>query len=51
MEVARMDPRAWPDVRDPGCVEEIREAYGRRRRIQYLPHAGAIEIRAISWTS
>ncbi|MFF3487339.1 hypothetical protein ACFYXC_29275 [Streptomyces sp. NPDC002701] len=26
VEVARMDPRAWPDVRDPGSVEEIREA-------------------------
>jgi len=24
-----MDPRAWPDVRDPGSVEEIREAFGR----------------------
>ncbi|WP_371271987.1 hypothetical protein [Streptomyces sp. cf124] len=30
VEVARMDPRAWPDVRDLGSVEEIREAFGRR---------------------
>jgi hypothetical protein len=30
VEVARMDPRAWLDVRDPGSVEEIREAFGRR---------------------
>ncbi|WP_330285403.1 hypothetical protein [Streptomyces sp. NBC_00576] len=30
VEVARMDPRAWPDVRDVGSVEEIREAVGRR---------------------
>jgi hypothetical protein len=28
VEVARRDPRAWPDVRDPGSVEEIREASG-----------------------
>ncbi|WP_425526086.1 hypothetical protein [Streptomyces mirabilis] len=25
VEVVLMDPRAWPDVRDPGSVEEIRE--------------------------
>ncbi|MFJ4633420.1 hypothetical protein [Streptomyces sp. NPDC088847] len=30
VEVARMNPQAWPDVRDPGSVEEIREAFGRR---------------------
>lgn len=30
LEVARIDPRAWPDVRDPGSVEEIREVFGRR---------------------
>lgn len=30
VEVARMDTRAWPDVRDVGSVEEIREAFGRR---------------------
>lgn len=28
MEVARMVPRAWPEVRDPGSVEVIREASG-----------------------
>lgn len=28
VDVARMDPRAWPDVRDPGSVQEIREAFG-----------------------
>jgi hypothetical protein len=25
-----MDPQAWPDVPDPGSVEEIRVAFGRR---------------------
>jgi hypothetical protein len=30
VEVARINPRTWPDVRDPGSVEEIREAFGRR---------------------
>ncbi|MFI5801125.1 hypothetical protein [Streptomyces sp. NPDC051677] len=49
VEVARKDPRAWPDVRDPGSVEEIREAFGRRCWIQYMPHAGAIEVRDIGW--
>lgn len=43
VEVARMDPQAWPDVRDPGSVEEILEAFARRCWIQYLPHAGAIQ--------
>ncbi|MGW0538671.1 hypothetical protein [Streptomyces sp. NPDC003032] len=37
------------DVRDPGSVEEIREVFGRRCWIQYLPHAGAIEVRDIGW--
>ncbi|MDX3644537.1 hypothetical protein [Streptomyces sp. MB09-02B] len=41
--------RAWPDVRDPGSVEEIREAFGRRCWIQFIPHAGAIEVRDIGW--
>ncbi|MFJ9105826.1 hypothetical protein ACIRJM_46170 [Streptomyces sp. NPDC102405] len=49
VEVARMDPRAWPDVRDPGSVEEIREAFGRQCWIQYLPHASALEVRDIGW--
>ncbi|MGW1658900.1 hypothetical protein [Streptomyces atratus] len=50
VEVARMEPQAWPDVRDPGSVEEIREAFGRRCWIQYMPHpAGAIEVREIGW--
>ncbi|MFE7045461.1 hypothetical protein ACFU9X_40455 [Streptomyces atratus] len=50
VEVTRMEPQAWPDVRDPGSVEEIREAFGRRRWIQYMPHpAGAIEVREIGW--
>ncbi|MFC9222528.1 hypothetical protein ACFT8W_17640 [Streptomyces hygroscopicus] len=26
VEVARIDPRAWPDVRDPGSVEESERA-------------------------
>ncbi|MEU2740003.1 hypothetical protein ABZ656_32750 [Streptomyces sp. NPDC007095] len=34
VEVARMDPRAWSDVRDPGSVEEFREAFRRRCWIQ-----------------
>ncbi|MFB6784515.1 hypothetical protein ACFCX0_46460 [Streptomyces sp. NPDC056352] len=47
---ARREPQAWPDVRDPGSVEEIREAFGRRRWIQYMPHpAGAIEVGEIGW--
>jgi hypothetical protein len=29
VKAVRMDPRAWPDVRDPGSVEGIREAFGR----------------------
>ncbi|AJC61938.1 hypothetical protein [Streptomyces sp. 769] len=49
IESVRMDPRAWPDVRDPGAWEEIREAFGRRCWIQYMPHAGAIEVREIGW--
>ncbi|MEV5493476.1 hypothetical protein AB0L47_36855 [Streptomyces bobili] len=48
-EAARTDPRAWPDVRDPGSVEEIREALGRRCRIPYMPHAAAIEVRDLGW--
>ncbi|WP_330293399.1 hypothetical protein [Streptomyces sp. NBC_00576] len=34
VKVARLDPRAWPDVRDPGLAEEIREAFGRQCWIQ-----------------
>jgi hypothetical protein len=34
------NPRAWPDVRDPGSVEEIREAFGSRCWVPYMPHAG-----------
>ncbi|MEU3035523.1 hypothetical protein ACIBWG_30195 [Streptomyces griseoaurantiacus] len=49
VEVARMDPRAWPGVRDTGSVEEIRKASGRRCWIHCLPHAGAIEVRDIGW--
>lgn len=49
IEVVRADPWAWPDVRDPGSVEEIREAFGSRCWIQYMPHAGAIEVREIGW--
>jgi hypothetical protein len=49
VEVARMNRRAWPDVRDSGSVEEIREAFGRRCWIQYMPHAGAIKVRDIGW--
>lgn len=30
IELARADPWAWPDVRDAGSVEEIREAFGAR---------------------
>ncbi|KUO04675.1 hypothetical protein AQJ67_10195 [Streptomyces caeruleatus] len=49
VELVRTDPRAWPDVRDAGSVEEIREAFGARCWIQYMPHAGAIEVREIGW--
>ncbi|MEH0428820.1 hypothetical protein QBB34_21295 [Streptomyces stelliscabiei] len=49
VKVVRTDPRAWPDVRDPGSVEEIREAFGPRCWIQYMPYAGAIEVREIGW--
>lgn len=45
VEVARRDPRAWPDVRDAGSVE----AFGRRCWIHYMPHAGAIKVRYIGW--
>ncbi|MFE2317510.1 hypothetical protein ACFXC8_31130 [Streptomyces sp. NPDC059441] len=48
-ELAHADPRAWPDVRDPGSIEEIREAFGARCWIQYMPHNGAIEVREIGW--
>ncbi|MEU9189180.1 hypothetical protein AB0D14_32485 [Streptomyces sp. NPDC048484] len=47
--VVRRDPYAFPDVRDAGSVEEIREAFGSRCWIQYMPHAGAIEVREIGW--
>ncbi|MFF7946597.1 hypothetical protein [Streptomyces griseorubiginosus] len=47
VEVARMDPRPWADVRDPGSVEEIRQAFGRWCWIKLMPHAGAIEVRDI----
>ncbi|WP_405933672.1 hypothetical protein [Streptomyces sp. NBC_00827] len=49
IDAARTDPRAWPDVRDVGSTEEIREAFGRRCWIQFMPHAGAIEVREIGW--
>ncbi|MFE7935629.1 hypothetical protein ACFU6S_44305 [Streptomyces sp. NPDC057456] len=49
VEVARTDPQVWPDVRDLGSVEEIREAFGRRCWIQFMPRAGAIEVRDIGW--
>lgn len=49
VENARMHPTAWPDFRDPGSVEEIREAFGQRCWIQFMPHAGAIEVRDIGW--
>ncbi|MEE1765325.1 hypothetical protein [Streptomyces sp. SP18BB07] len=49
VELVRLAPGAWPDVRDPGSVEEIREAFGARCWIQYMPHEGAIEVREIAW--
>ncbi|MFI2207017.1 hypothetical protein ACH47Z_41235 [Streptomyces sp. NPDC020192] len=49
VEPVRADRRAWPDVRDPGSVEEIRETFGHLRRIPYMPHTGAIEVREIGW--
>ncbi|WP_439654603.1 hypothetical protein [Streptomyces hokutonensis] len=41
VEVARLDPRAWPDVRDVGSVEEIRKAFGQRCWIQYPSWTGS----------
>ncbi|WP_327750033.1 hypothetical protein [Streptomyces europaeiscabiei] len=49
VELVRTDPRAWPDVRDPGSAEEIREVFGRHCWIQYMPYDGAIEVREIGW--
>lgn len=49
VELVRAAPRAWPDVRDSGSVEEIREAFGARCWIQYMPYEGAIEVREIGW--
>jgi len=49
VELVRADPRAWSDVRDASSVEEISEAFGSRCWIQYMPHAGAIEVREIGW--
>ncbi|RSO40152.1 hypothetical protein DMH15_16075 [Streptomyces sp. WAC 06725] len=49
VERVRAAPWAWPDVRDPGSVEEIREAFGAHCWLQYTPHAGAIEVREIGW--
>lgn len=49
IELVGADPWAWPDVRDPGSVEEIREAFGARCWFQYTPHNGAIEVREIGW--
>ncbi|AJC58560.1 hypothetical protein GZL_05987 [Streptomyces sp. 769] len=49
IERVRLDPTAWPDVRDVGSVEEIREAFGPLCWVQYTPHAGAIEVREIGW--
>ncbi|MFE3526995.1 hypothetical protein ACFXOD_36565 [Streptomyces sp. NPDC059161] len=49
VELVRADPRAWPDVRDPGSIEEIREAFGAHCWIQFMPFAGAIEVREIGW--
>jgi hypothetical protein len=49
VERVRAAPREWPDVRDPGSVEEIREAFGTRCWIQYMPYDGAIEVREIGW--
>ncbi|MFI1369968.1 hypothetical protein [Streptomyces griseochromogenes] len=30
VELVRADSPAWPDVRDTGSIEEIREAFGAR---------------------
>ncbi|WP_018385289.1 hypothetical protein [Wenjunlia vitaminophila] len=49
LEQVRRAPRAWPDVRDRGSVEEIREAHGGRCWVQYSPRAGALEVRDIGW--
>ncbi|WJV44529.1 hypothetical protein [Streptomyces flavofungini] len=49
IERVLLTPRAWPDVRDAGAIEEIREAFGARCWIQYMPHDGAIAVREIGW--
>ena len=49
VEVVRAAPKEWPDVRDPGSAEEIREAFGVHCWIQYMPYDGAIEVREIGW--
>lgn len=49
VEQVRSSPQAWPDVRDEGSVEEIREAFGFRCWIQFTLHAGAVEVREIGW--
>ena len=49
VEQVRACPREWPDVCDEGSVEEIREAFGRRCWVQFMPHACAIEVREIGW--
>ncbi|WP_341845976.1 hypothetical protein [Streptomyces curacoi] len=47
-EIARTEPRAWPDARDPGSVKETREeAFGRRCWIPYMPHTGAMKVHDI----
>ncbi|MFE7243291.1 hypothetical protein, partial [Streptomyces sp. NPDC057580] len=48
-EPAPPHPDTPSDVRAPNNVTAPREAFGRRCWIQYMPHAGAIEVRDIGW--
>ncbi|WP_246530610.1 hypothetical protein [Streptomyces bathyalis] len=42
-------PDAFPDVRDPGAIEEVREAFGPFYWLHYQPRDGAIEVRDVGW--
>lgn len=49
LELVRDRPGAFPDVRDPGANEEIREAFSHFCWLHYQPRDGAIEVLDIGW--
>lgn len=49
LERAQQSPYSYPDVRDPGSTEEIREAWAGFCWLQYRPMDRAIEVREIGW--